>query len=678
MAAGRWYPAVQALGNNEAVIVGGGPTIPEVYQTDGTLRRLTNASGYSARLYAFLTTRPDGQVQLLGPPATMNTINTTGTGAITATEARGDGINRTYGSFASYDIGKVLVAGGGDVTEDTQTHVPTKTARIVDVNDTPTTVSSTGSMSVGRRQHNLTVLADGSVLATGGQSQVANGLIDLNHPVFAAERWDPSTGTWTVLASASRVREYHSSATLLPDGRVLTGGGGVCASCASAGYLEKNIEYFEPPYLYKKDNSGQRASRPAITSLPAATVYGQKFDIKSDQAATIAKVGLVRLGATTHSQDQGQRYVPLSFSVEGTTISATAPKTPNIAPAGYYMLFITDSAGVPSVAKMIKLQQKVSDFDGDGFSDAVVADPCADPGGVADAGQVTVLYGDSSAIGAGSVDTLVQGSDAVGDGPSANDRFGSSLAAADIDNDGYTDLLVGTPYEDVGSLKDSGMAQVIWGSSAGLGKGKASSELTQSSFGRTAADSDQLGYVVDASNELGADSPMLAVGVPGGNVSGQDDAGWAGFFTAGLTNPRAIDQNSTGIPGAAETGDRFGEAITLGLLAGTSGRIDAAVGTPGEDLGSGTSQITNAGAFTVINDLYTTSWRGRRTTRTALEFRVPQKTVTALVRSWTAYELAARLTWRLAFPPRTSEAPWVPAASSSSLPLAAPLRRVWA
>ena len=98
---------------------------------------------------------------------------------------------------------------------------------------------------------------------------------------------------------------------------------------------------------------------------------------------------------------------------------------------------------------------------------------------------------------------------------------------------------------------------------------------------------------------------MVAVGVPGGNVSGQNDAGWTGFFAAGLNDPRAVDQDSAGIPGAAEAGDRFGEAITLGLMAGTSSRVDAVVGTPGEDLGSGTSQITNAGAFTIINDLYT-------------------------------------------------------------------------
>src|SRR3712207_9199806 len=72
----------------------------------------------------------------------------------------------------------------------------------------------------------------------------SNGLVDLKNPVFAAERWDPATETWTVLSSASRVRQYHSTATLLPDGRVLTGGGGICGTCTTQGYLEKKIEYF--------------------------------------------------------------------------------------------------------------------------------------------------------------------------------------------------------------------------------------------------------------------------------------------------------------------------------------------------------------------------------------------------------------------------------------------------
>ena len=125
----------------------------------------------------------------------------------------------------------------------------------MDLTGTVTQVRSTSSMSVGRRLLNLTALADGSVSATGGQSQSENGLVDLDNPVFAAERWDPASETWTVLASASRTRQYHSAAVLLPDGRVMTGGGGICGSCTTKGYLEKNIEYFSPPYLYNKDGA---------------------------------------------------------------------------------------------------------------------------------------------------------------------------------------------------------------------------------------------------------------------------------------------------------------------------------------------------------------------------------------------------------------------------------------
>ena len=98
MASGRWYPSVAALGNDEAVIVGGGPSVPEVYQTDGSLRRLTTATGYSDRnYYPFLVNRPDGKVELVGPTNNINTIDTNGTGAISAARTR-DGIVRSYGS----------------------------------------------------------------------------------------------------------------------------------------------------------------------------------------------------------------------------------------------------------------------------------------------------------------------------------------------------------------------------------------------------------------------------------------------------------------------------------------------------------------------------------------------------------------------------------------------------
>jgi hypothetical protein len=356
MAAARWYPTVAETANGEEVIVGGGPATAEVYQANGALRALSGFTKYSPRLYAFMGSRPDTQLSLFGPNATGYTITTSGTGVITATATR-DPIFRDYGSSATYDIGKSVVVGGGSVTEGGVANVPTKTAVVVNNGSgLIPTFTSTGSLSTGRRQLNGTLLADGSVLATGGETSAAtSSLVDLNNAATAAERWDPTTGQWTVLASASRIRQYHSTAILLPDGRVMTGGGGVCAICVTVGYLEKNIEYFTPPYLYKKDGSGQLASRPVISTAPASVAINANFTISSAQASSIRKVALVGLGDVTHGVDQGQRYIPLKFSASGTTLTVTGPPTGGVAPPGYYMLFIVDASGVPSIAKIVQV-----------------------------------------------------------------------------------------------------------------------------------------------------------------------------------------------------------------------------------------------------------------------------------------------------------------------------------
>jgi hypothetical protein len=360
MAAARWYPSVTSMANGEQAIVGGGPATAEVYQKNGAIRRLPGFMNalYGGRVYPFMISRPDTQLGLFGPYNTMYTVNTAGNGVITGTGNR-DGKNRDYGSFATYDVGKHLVIGGGKLTEDGATDVPTKTSVIVDSNaGLVPLVTASGSMSKGRRQHNATVLADGSVLATGGQTSTATSPhVDLNNAITAAERWDPATGVWTLLSSANRIRQYHSTATLLPDGRVMTGGGGVCGDCVTAGYLEKNVEYFSPPYLYKRDGSGQLATRPVITSTPATVQINTNFTLTPDRAVDIKKVALVGLSDVTHSVDQGQRYIPLKFSLSAKTLSVTGPPNGGVAPPGYYMLFIIDSAGVPSVAKIVQVGQ---------------------------------------------------------------------------------------------------------------------------------------------------------------------------------------------------------------------------------------------------------------------------------------------------------------------------------
>jgi hypothetical protein len=344
MAAGRWYPSVTPLTNGEMLITEGGPDVPEVRQTDGRLRRLTTAS-LNLPLYPWLDVAPNGRVFYSGPDQTMRSLNPAGTGAW-QTFVQRDGINRDYGSHAVYDVGKTLVAGGGPSSKD---------ARVIDTNGTTPQVSATAPMAFGRRQHNLTLLADGSVLATGGNSTGA-GLVDMNGGVYNAERWDPATGQWTTLAAQQVTRQYHSTALLLPDGRVLSSGGGICGTCDQVGYLAKNAEIFTPPYLFKNDGSGELAPRPEITGAPSTVNHGTSFQISTPNAASIRKVGLIRLGSQTHSVEMEQRYLPLGFTAGDGTLTSSVPANAHTAVPGVYMLFIVDDAGVPSVAKMVTVE----------------------------------------------------------------------------------------------------------------------------------------------------------------------------------------------------------------------------------------------------------------------------------------------------------------------------------
>jgi hypothetical protein len=244
-----------------------------------------------------------------------------------------------------YDVGKILVAGGGPSTN---------TAEVIDLTGATPTATPTGSMAYGRRQNNLTVLADGTVLVTGGNSSGA-ALVDLNAGVYAAELWNPATGQWTTLSNMQVTRQYHSTALLLPDGRVLSAGGGICGTCDTVGYLNKNAEIFSPPYLFAKDGSGSLAPRPTVAAAPGTVTEGSRFGVSTPDAASISKVALVKLGAVTHSNNMEQRYVPLSFTAGTGTLAVTAPAYTKIAPPGYYMLFIVNSAGVPSVAPILSV-----------------------------------------------------------------------------------------------------------------------------------------------------------------------------------------------------------------------------------------------------------------------------------------------------------------------------------
>ena len=339
MAAGRWYPSVTPLNNGEMLITSGRVDTPEVRTLAGNLRSLSTAS-LSLPLYPWMDVAPNGLAFYSGPDPVLKALNPSGTGSW-QTFGQRDSINRDYGGHAIYDIGKMLVAGGGSSTRD---------SRVVAFSGPTPQVSAPAPMAFGRRQHNLTVLADGSVLATGGNSSGAS-LVDLNAGVYPAELWSPSTGQWRTLASMQVTRQYHSIALLLPDGRVLSAGGGICGTCDAVGYLAKNAEIFSPPYLFQAD--GTPAPRPSIGAAPTSTTYGGTMTIATSDPAAISKVALIRLGAVTHSNNMEQRFIPLTFTAGATSLQAQAPANANIAPPGIYMLFLIDANGVPSVARMV-------------------------------------------------------------------------------------------------------------------------------------------------------------------------------------------------------------------------------------------------------------------------------------------------------------------------------------
>jgi Domain of unknown function (DUF1929) len=159
--------------------------------------------------------------------------------------------------------------------------------------------------------------------------------------------WSPITETWTTLASMTVPRLYHSNALLLPDGRVLIAGGGRFGGGDQDDQL--NAEIYSPPYLFK-------GPRPTITSAPSLISYNSNFSVNSSDASRIATVALIALGSVTHDFNANQRYLNLSFQLAGNALSIQAPANANIAPPGYYMLFIVDTNGVPSVAATLRIQ----------------------------------------------------------------------------------------------------------------------------------------------------------------------------------------------------------------------------------------------------------------------------------------------------------------------------------
>lgn len=349
MAYKRWYPTLVARPNGELLVLGGrqardpsvhAPT-PEVYTPGAGWRTLTTAtnqlaygSSYGSWNYPRAFPAPNGQVFILAHHGEMFYLNPTGSGSIKRatntlaprSTASLPSVNFAPGKIMSLRLNKRVI--------------------VVDLNKTPPSRKDTAPVSSLRYWSNATVLADGKVVVTGG-SGADNKLTNV---AYRAEIWDPATGTWTLGAAAQKPRLYHSFAMLLPDGTVVTGGGG-----APGPVKNLNAEVYYPPYLWEPDGSGQFAPRPSITSAPGAVVLGDEFSVTVRSGDSIERVTLVRNGSVTHSFDAATSFTELGFIQSGTNLSVTVPKNANVAMPGFWMMFVIDQNGVPSVAKILHL-----------------------------------------------------------------------------------------------------------------------------------------------------------------------------------------------------------------------------------------------------------------------------------------------------------------------------------
>ncbi len=229
-------------------------------------------------------------------------------------------------------------------------------ATVIDINGADPVLSETAPMQFARRYPNAVVLPNGQVVVTGGSRRGNNGGSDA---VYAAEIWNPATGSWTLGPDAARIRVYHSNTVLMPNGTVLSVGGG-----SPGPVFNLNAEVYYPPYLFRTQaGNSVLATRPVMSGINALShTLGQTVQLEMLNSAAVARMVLVKNSITTHSFNSGQRLIELNFTQSGDRLAISLPTNPNIAPPGYYQLFALDAAGVPSRAVTLQLARATADL----------------------------------------------------------------------------------------------------------------------------------------------------------------------------------------------------------------------------------------------------------------------------------------------------------------------------
>jgi len=362
---GRWYPTLITLANGRVLAMSGHPnaqdsrhnnTSPEVYSVVPAPAGIwsflgpndpTRGVGYYPRLHVL----PNGDVLCVTPLAN-GRVQRLSPSSGTWTDVCAPPADGIYSGYASTSVLLPLLPVDGYRARALLIGAPQPL--ILDLSAPSPRFQPTGPRTLtGRpyRNHvNAVLLPTGDVFVCGGVT--TPGANSDATGVLAAEVYQPGVDGWSTVESAAVVRNYHSVALLMPDGRVWTCGsnhnGAQSFPSPGVDNRELRIEVYEPWYF------GQ--PRPAVSSAPARVAYGQAFNVSTPQSSSISRVAMVRAGSCTHSFNTDQRYVGLSFfDLGGGQLTCTAPPNANVAPPGPYLLFVIDDRGVPSVGVFVRV-----------------------------------------------------------------------------------------------------------------------------------------------------------------------------------------------------------------------------------------------------------------------------------------------------------------------------------
>jgi hypothetical protein len=361
MVSGRWYPTGTVLSDGTVMAFSGSD---ENGITNNTVEIFTPNTGTGSwstpvtaswvpPLYPRLNLLPDGRIFYSGSSATSKFYDLT-TKTWTDCCTTNFGSRRTQSTTVLLPLRslggfkpKVMIMGGSS-SEDTV--AATNTTETIDLSVSAPKWVYGPNMSQPRIHLNGTILPTGNVLVTGGEQWSEDtSTASLNAELYHPNVGDPNFNTFTSAGANSIPRAYHSNAILLPDATVILTG-----SNPSNVPYETRVELYQPSYLFNAD--GTLATRPVISGVPTTSIgYNTTFTVQSADASKIGTVVLIRPGAPTHSFDMEQRLIGLSFSRKKPgSLTVASPPNAQVAPPGYYMLFILYKAGVPSVAQFVQ------------------------------------------------------------------------------------------------------------------------------------------------------------------------------------------------------------------------------------------------------------------------------------------------------------------------------------